>query len=488
MTNSQKKQIEQVSTDGQGEAKNQGEGLLQSNENHNNIYTFGCRLNTYESGVMNDFITKYNLENDITLINSCAVTNKTESDIIKFVKKYKKDNPSKKIVFTGCGAQSNPEKYSKITEIDFIIGNSEKMTEDTFKNLSNTIKNDSVFYANPQNNQISNQKHQDIIYQKEVGKTSMHQDGKIAVNDIMSVKTTASHMARYFDGKTRAFVEIQNGCNHRCTFCVIPFARGNSRSVPLGEIVANINNLVEQGYNEVVLTGVDITDYGKDLPTKTTLTDAIKRILKHCPKLKRLRLSSVDVAELDTEILQILKNEPRFMPYFHISLQSGDDMVLKQMARRHTRSQILDFCNSVLQVRPEALFGGDIICGFPTESEAAFQNSLDIITHAPISFTHAFSFSPKQGTPAAKMKGLDGKIIKNRTKALIEHGKEQQQLQYNKMIGQTVEVLTEQNNFCRAGNFASIKIQSNEIIKPNIFLQVKIVEMSNGWLSGVIAE
>jgi len=451
----------------------------------NSVHTFGCRLNTYESEIINGFVKKHDLQDKVIVVNSCAVTNGTESGIIRFVKKYKKDNPEVKIIFTGCGAQTNPEKYNAISEIDYLIGNKEKMEEQVFEKLSQSINNNEAFVAENIAKTDDNNRHQDILYKKQVGATSINLENRAIVNNIMSVKDTASHLVEYFEGQTRAFVQIQNGCNHRCTFCIIPYGRGNSRSTPLGDIVAQINKLTENGYKEVVLTGVDITDYGKDLPSKITLSQAIKRILQNCPALPRLRLSSIDVAETDEELFEILASEPRFMPYFHISLQSGDDLVLKQMARRHKRDDVINFCNKVKQIKPDAMFGADIISAFPTETEAAFQNSLDIIEQADISFGHIFTFSPKNGTPAAKMKQLNGKIAKERTKLLIEKSKAQLLQNYSKMIGGVYQVLTEQNNLAHTQNFALVKINGAPL-PPNQFVNVKITSLQPSFLVGEV--
>jgi threonylcarbamoyladenosine tRNA methylthiotransferase MtaB len=439
------------------------------------VQSFGCRLNSSESAAIKDILQQSNLQDDVFVINSCAVTNQTESDIIRFVKKLKRENPDKKIIFTGCGSQANPQKYNAIAEIDFLIGNAEKTNPEVYRAIEAKIKDGKSFdaksFAMAKEEASINQKtaHQDKVYVKESGPQSLFDGERAIVNDIMSVKETAAHLVNYFDGKTRAFVQIQNGCNHRCTFCIIPFGRGNSRSVPLGDIVNQINTLTANGYKEVVLTGVDITDYGLDLPNKITLGMAIRRILDNCKGVLRLRLSSVDVAEIDDEIFKLLRDEPRFMPYFHISLQSGDDGVLKQMARRHTRTQVLSFCKKVRDINPDALFGSDIIAGFPTESYEALENSRSIIEEADICFNHIFTFSPKKGTPAAKMKQLTNQIKKSRTHILLEQDRLQKQKMYQKFDGRVFEVLTESAGIARAANFAPFKLTAsvpeNTIIK-----------------------
>jgi threonylcarbamoyladenosine tRNA methylthiotransferase MtaB len=467
------------------DTKDKSSGEESSKPSHS-IKTFGCRLNIYESQLMNSFLKKYQLEDKVLLVNSCAVTNKTESDIIRFVKKQKKDFPEKKIIFTGCGSQTNPQKYANISQIDFIIGNKEKTQEEIFKKLADSINLGQKFDSSLINSQKQTQEevkklHQDVLYKKQIGQTSLIQEGRVIISDIMDLKETAVHMVDNFEGTTRAFVQIQNGCNHRCTFCIIPFARGNSRSAPLGSIIEQINKLVESGIKEVVLTGVDITDYGKDLPVKITLSQTIKRILKLCPNLVRLRLSSIDVAEIDEEIFEILQTQERFMPYFHISLQSGDDLVLKQMARRHTRNDVIKFCNKVRSINSLAMFGADIISSFPTESEEAFNNSLSIIKEAGIAFGHIFTFSPKNGTPAAKIKQINGKIAKNRTKILIEASKNECIRQYQSMIGLDLEVLAEKDNFARARNFSLVKIIDKNI-QTNAIINCKIIDANEKYL------
>ena len=307
---------------------------------------------------------------------------------------------------------------------------------------------------------------------------------KIKVNDIMSVRDTAPQLVSYFENQTRAFLEIQNGCNHRCTFCIIPYGRGNSRSVPLGEIVKQSQKMVEAGHKEIVLTGVDISDYGKDLPIPITLSQMIRRLLKAVPELVRLRLSSVDVAEIDEEFFEILANEPRLMPYLHLSVQAGDDKILKQMKRRHNRQNILDFCEKARKIRPEMTFGADIIAGFPTENDAMFQNSLSLISEADLIFTHIFPYSSREGTPASKMPQLEQKIIKERAKILREAGSAQLQKYLQKQIGHEFEVLLEKNNLGKTRNFLDVEIisdEKNKLQKGSIYL-LKINKIKNNLL------
>ncbi|MCH2037700.1 MAG: tRNA (N(6)-L-threonylcarbamoyladenosine(37)-C(2))-methylthiotransferase MtaB [Rickettsiales bacterium] len=379
------------------------------------VVTFGCRLNSFESEIIGTTLNNANLGEQHTVVfNSCAVTKEAERQLKQSIRKEKRQNPNSRIIVTGCAAQINPDKYVSMDEVDVVVGNNEKFTADNY----------------------------DIKHEK-----------KAIVNDIMSVKETASHLVHSFEGKTRAFIEIQNGCNHRCTFCIIPFGRGNSRSVPLGDLISQIRHLVESGYKEVVLTGVDITDYGKDLPGKPSLGEACKRILTLVPELLRLRLSSVDVAEIDPYILELIGSEPRFMPYLHISLQSGDNMILKRMKRRHTREQVIEFATQVILMRPEVTFGADIIAGFPTETHDMFLNTLNLIQEVPIVFTHIFPYSEREGTPAAKMPQVAKDIRKERAAILREAGQKNLRNRIHTEVGKTHNVIIEKHEIGRTENF-----------------------------------
>ncbi|MDZ4322746.1 MAG: tRNA (N(6)-L-threonylcarbamoyladenosine(37)-C(2))-methylthiotransferase MtaB, partial [Alphaproteobacteria bacterium] len=328
------------------------------------IVTFGCRLNAYESEVIREKALSAGLTN-AAIFNTCAVTAEAERQARQAIRKYRRENPDTKIIVTGCSAQISPETYSKMPEVDQILGNREKMEEKYFLPLP---------------------AHERVI-----------------VNDIMSVKETAEHLIAGFDGKARAFIQVQNGCNHRCTFCTIPYGRGNSRSVPLGVIVDQTRLLLEKGFKEIVLTGVDITAYGEDLPGTPTLGQIVKRLLAHVPELPRLRLSSIDSVEVDEDLLQVFEHEPRLMPHLHLSLQAGDDMILKRMKRRHLRQDAIDICHKFRTLRPDTTFGADIIAGFPTETEEMFENTLRIVDECDLTFLHVFPYSPRQGTPAARM-------------------------------------------------------------------------------------
>ncbi|MCC7260028.1 MAG: tRNA (N(6)-L-threonylcarbamoyladenosine(37)-C(2))-methylthiotransferase MtaB [Alphaproteobacteria bacterium] len=387
----------------------------------NDIITFGCRLNTYESEVMRGHLSASGLD-DAVVVNTCAVTAEAERQARQAIRKLRRERPGATIIVTGCGAQISPEKYAGMPEVDHVIGNEEKLKADTFQNLRFDISGDE----------------------------------KIQVNDIMSVKETASHLVAGLEGRARAFVQVQNGCNHRCTFCIIPYGRGNSRSVPAGEVVSQVRALVESGYKEVVITGVDITDYGKDLPGQPTLTDLMRRILKLVPELPRLRLSSIDAIEADEAFYALVAEEPRLMPHIHISLQAGDDMVLKRMKRRHLRQDILDFCAHVRKARPDVVFGADIIAGFPTESEEMFANTLAIVEDAGLTYLHVFPYSARPGTPAARMPQVPKELRKERAARLRAAGEQQLVRYLDSRVGRVEQVLVEKEMLGRTEHFAPV--------------------------------
>lgn len=391
------------------------------------VITFGCRLNSYESEVIRDNLRTTGLEK-AAVFNTCAVTKESERQAKQAIRKYKRENPESKIIVTGCAAQINPDHYADLEEVDRVIGNEEKLDQKTYASLST------------------------------------EETEKVLVNDIMSIKETASHLVSGFEGKARAFMQIQNGCNHRCTFCIIPYGRGNNRSVAVGEIVEQARLLVKNGYNEIVLTGVDISDYGQDLPVKTSLGQMIKRLLKLVPELPRLRLSSIDVAEIDEDLLELIEKEPRLMPHLHLSLQSGDNMILKRMKRRHTREQILDFCNKARELRPDIVFGADIITGFPTETDEMFNNTVDVIKQAEITYLHVFPYSEREGTPAAKIpsdKQVPKKIRKERAAILRDLGKLQLEKLLKSRVGKTENVIVEKESEGRTEQFAMVKLDQD---------------------------
>jgi threonylcarbamoyladenosine tRNA methylthiotransferase MtaB len=502
-----------------------------SKEENNQIITFGCRLNAFESEAIKQAVELSGQKN-LIVFNSCAVTAKAEKDLRISIRKARKNNPHAKIIVTGCAAQIDPQKYASLGEVDLVLGNTEKSKLESYQNNfsatdnfldksqkieSPKIQNNSDFKSaikienkklisiNPKQdkdpqrnfkqdsrqnhlqNQWHNQRqdqdsqqnhhqdqhedhdkdlkpnhHQDRLFYEELHKKDNalndHQLSKIKVNDIMSVRDTAPQLVSYFENQTRAFLEIQNGCNHRCTFCIIPYGRGNSRSVGFGEIVSQCKKMIANGHQEIVLTGVDISDYGIDLPHPLTLAQMIKKLLKLVPDLQRLRLSSIDVSELDDEFLEVLASEPRLTPYLHLSAQSGDDLILKRMKRRHNRQQLLDFCTKARKLRPDITFGADLIAGFPTEDQQMFENSLSLIKEADLIFTHIFPYSPRLGTPASKMKQLDRKIIKDRTKILRDTGEKQLEKFLAKQVGKEFLVLVEKNNCGKTTNFLNVRI------------------------------
>ena len=371
----------------------------------NSLINLGCRLNIYEGEIIKNHLKKHNLKN-ITVINSCAVTAEAEKKVEYEIRKAKRNNPKNKIIVTGCAAQINPDKYDQLKEVDLVIGNKEKLQSVLWSNLN--FKN------------------------------------SIQVEDILLEKKPVLTEIETFEGKSRAYIEIQQGCDHRCTFCIIPFGRGNNRSVPAGEIVNRIKNIVKNGYREVVLTGVDITDYGKDLTPKTTFSNLIKRILKLVPELEQLRLSSIDCAEIDDEFWDVLPDK-RLMPHFHISLQAGNNLILKRMKRRHSREMAIEFCNKILSIRREATFGADIIAGFPTETEEMFKDSIKLIDDCYLTHLHVFPYSQRQNTPAARMPQLDKTIIKSRAKILRDKGMLNLKKHLANKIGKKDLILVEKN-------------------------------------------
>ena len=407
------------------------------------IITFGCRLNSYESELIKQSAEKAGLQNTI-IFNSCAVTSEAERQLKQAIRKAKRENPDAKLIVTGCAAQINPDKYSKMDEVFKVLGNEEKVKTESY--LPSFIENTE----------------------------------KALVNDIMSIKETAPQLIEGVDGKSRAFIQIQNGCNHRCTFCIIPYGRGNSRSVPIGEIVKQTQMLVDSGFNELVLTGVDMTSYGEDLPASPKLGQMMKRLLSNVPNLKRLRLSSIDVAEIDEDLLDLIANEKRLMPHLHLSLQSGDNMILKRMKRRHNREQIIEFTEKARKLRPDIVFGCDIIAGFPTETEEMFENTRNIITEAGLTYLHIFPYSEREGTPAARMPQVEKPIRKQRAKILRELGDKQLRNHLNSQIGKTVSIISESDGFGRAEDFSLVKIEQ-ELPKSGV-LEVKITNCTDKYL------
>ncbi|MDB0059856.1 tRNA (N(6)-L-threonylcarbamoyladenosine(37)-C(2))-methylthiotransferase MtaB [Planktomarina sp.] len=380
----------------------------------------GCRLNMYETEAMKDLVDAAGIK-QLVVINTCAVTAEAVRKSKQDIRKLRRQNPSAKIVVTGCAAQIEPKTFAKMGEVDFVIGNTEKMQPETWASLSGR------FGTEP-----------------------------IQVDDIMSVTETASHLLDGFGTRSRAYVQVQNGCNHRCTFCIIPFGRGNSRSVPAGVVVDQIKRLVEKGYAEVVLTGVDITSWGSDLLSTPRLGDLIMRILKLVPDLQRLRISSIDSIEVDPALIEAIATEPRLMPHLHLSLQHGDDLILKRMKRRHLRRDAINFTQEVLRLRPDMTFGADIIAGFPTETDAHFENSLALLKECNLTWLHVFPYSVREGTPAAYMPQVNGRLIKSRAAQLRGAGMELVQHYLRLQIGKKHQVLLESSHMGRTEQFAEV--------------------------------
>tara|TARA_B110001469_G_scaffold75049_1_gene71182 strand:+ start:201 stop:1457 length:1257 start_codon:yes stop_codon:yes gene_type:complete len=400
----------------------------------------GCRLNMYETEAMKELADQAGLTNTV-VINTCAVTAEAVRKAKQDIRKLRRQNPEAKLIVTGCAAQTEPDTFIQMTEVDVVIGNTEKMQPSIWAGLAGD------FGTEP-----------------------------IQVDDIMSVTETASHLLDGFGTRSRAYVQVQNGCDHRCTFCIIPFGRGNSRSVPAGVVVDQIKRLVDKGYAEIVLTGVDMTSWGADLPAKPRLGDLVLRILKLVPDLPRLRISSIDSIEVDPALMQAIATESRLMPHLHLSLQHGDDLILKRMKRRHLRSDAIRFTQEAIRLRPDMTFGADIIAGFPTETEAHFENSLDLVRECNLTWLHVFPYSARNGTPAARMPQVNGRDIKDRAARLRAAG-EAKVLQHLKaQVGHMHNVLLENPNMGRTQQFAEVifakpqpegKIISTEIISAS---------------------
>nr|WP_319248703.1 tRNA (N(6)-L-threonylcarbamoyladenosine(37)-C(2))-methylthiotransferase MtaB [uncultured Celeribacter sp.] len=384
--------------------------------------TLGCRLNAYETEAMKELAEANGVENAV-VVNTCAVTAEAVRKARQEIRKLRRENPDAKIIVTGCAAQTEPETFSAMGEVDLVIGNTEKMAPETWQSMGPDFIGDSE---------------------------------RVQVNDIMSVTETAGHLIDGF-GRHRAYVQVQNGCDHRCTFCIIPYGRGNSRSVPAGVVVDQIKRLVDKGFNEVVLTGVDLTSWGADLPATPRLGDLVMRILKLVPDLPRLRISSIDSIEADDMLMQAIATEPRLMPHLHLSLQHGDDLILKRMARRHLRDDAISFCEEARKLRPEMTFGADIIAGFPTETEAHFENSLKLVTECDLTWLHVFPYSKREGTPAAKIpRQVNGKVIKDRAARLRAAGDAQVEKHLRAQIGRHHMVLTENPHMGRTEQFTEV--------------------------------
>ncbi|WP_320203397.1 tRNA (N(6)-L-threonylcarbamoyladenosine(37)-C(2))-methylthiotransferase MtaB [Agrobacterium rosae] len=386
------------------------------------VITFGCRLNTYESEVMRAQAEKAGLNNAV-LVNTCAVTGEAVRQARAAIRRARRENPHARIIVTGCAAQTEKQTFAEMPEVDAVLGNEEKLTSASYRALPDF---------------------------------GVSAEEKLRVNDIMSIKATAPQMIKHIDGHVRAFIQVQNGCDHRCTFCIIPYGRGNSRSVPMGAVVEQARKLTENGYCEIVLTGVDAISYGADLPGEPSLGYLAKTLLKQVPEILRLRLSSIDSIEADKHLIDLIADEPRFMPHLHLSLQHGDDMILKRMKRRHMRADAIAFCHQVKSLRPEIAFGADMIAGFPTETEEMFENAATLAEECGISSLHVFPYSPRPGTPAARMPQLDRGLIKQRAARLRERGEILRYAHLDQMVGTEQTILVENRGFAHTNNFTLV--------------------------------
>jgi len=390
--------------------------------------TFGCRLNTYETEAMRELAARAGVT-DAVVVNTCAVTAEAVRKARQDIRRLRREHPAARIIVTGCAAQTEPATFSAMPEVDLVIGNAEKMRPETWAGLTPDL----------------------------IGRTE-----PVQVDDIMSVRETAGHLIDGFGTRARAYVQVQNGCDHRCTFCIIPYGRGNSRSVPAGVVVEQVRRLVGRGYNEVVLTGVDLTSWGADRPGEPRLGDLALRILRLVPDLPRLRLSSIDPVEADPALMQAIATEARLMPHLHLSLQAGDDMILKRMKRRHTREDAIRFCEEARGLRPAMTFGADIIAGFPTETEEMFARTLALADDCGLTHLHVFPFSPRIGTPAARMPQLARDVVKARAAILREKGGQRLRQHLDAQVGRTLTLLAERGGIGRAEDFTPVRIVGAE--------------------------
>ncbi|WP_106639217.1 tRNA (N(6)-L-threonylcarbamoyladenosine(37)-C(2))-methylthiotransferase MtaB [Allosphingosinicella vermicomposti] len=431
------------------------------------IITMGCRLNMAESETMRALAGG---QDDLVIVNSCAVTNEAVRQTRQAIRRAKKARPDARVIVTGCAAQVDPASFAAMPEVSGVIGNREKFLSSSFR-------------RKPESQE---RKNTEPTIQEIPAFAGMTDHAEIRVSDIMAVRETAPHLVTGFAEHSRAFVEVQNGCDHRCTFCIIPYGRGNSRSVPAGLVIDKIKALVDEGYNEIVLTGVDVTSYGPDLPGAPTLGQLVERILRHVPVLPRLRLSSLDSVEIDDRLFDIITGEPRFMPHLHMSFQAGDDMILKRMKRRHSRAQAVEMVQRLKAKRPEIAIGADLIAGFPTETEEMAENSLRLIDDCEIVMGHIFPFSPRQGTPAARMPQVDPKQVKERAARMREATARQKVKWLESMIGTRQKVLIERSGVKgHAESFAPVLIrQAREVGK---IVEVKVTGLENEMLIGEAA-
>jgi len=408
------------------------------------VLTFGCRLNAFESEVIRGHAAAAGLD-DAVIVNTCAVTKEAERQARQAIRRARRDHPQARLIVTGCAAQIDPARYAAMPEVDLVLGNDEKLKRESYA----------------------------------------RSDARVAVGDIMALKETAAHLVDGFEGRARAFIEVQQGCDHRCTFCIIPYGRGNSRSVPVGEIVRQAERLVAAGYRELVLTGVDITSFGGDLPGQPNLGQLCRRLLALVPGLERLRLSSLDPVEIDNTLWRLIGEEPRLMPHLHLSVQAGDDMILKRMKRRHLRADALAACRRGRELRPDIALGADMIAGFPTEDDSMFARSLAFIEEAALDYLHVFPFSARPGTPAARMPQLPSNIVKERAAKLREAGAAATVRALAARIGTIAQVLVEKDGFGHSEHYAPVRFTG--AAKIGSIVPVRIAEATRDSLVGAIA-
>jgi len=413
-------------------------------EHEPEIVTLGCRLNSFESEVMR----RTPVDEDTVIVNTCAVTGEAVRQARQAIRKVRRSRPTAKIVVTGCAAQTDPGEFSAMPEVDLVLGNEEKFDPKRYRS-----------------------------------------EARVQVGDILQVKEPAAHLTggdavSGLRGRARAYVQVQNGCDHRCTFCIIPFGRGNARSVPIDGVVRQVERLVEQGFKEVVLTGVDITSFGNDLGEDVTLGRLVERILEDVPRLPRLRLSSIDSIEVDDILFDHIVGHDRFMPYLHLSLQSGDDMILKRMKRRHSRSESVRFCEQILARRPDVAFGADIIAGFPTETDDMFRNSLSLIDDCHLSYAHVFPYSSRPGTSAARMPPVAASVIKARAAKLRDKAQAAQRAHLDRWSGRRMRVLMEKETVGRGEDFTLVDVSAPQPV--GTLQEVDIVRAGEGRVAGEV--
>jgi threonylcarbamoyladenosine tRNA methylthiotransferase MtaB len=410
------------------------------------IITFGCRLNAFESEVMREHAAEAGLTSAV-IVNTCAVTAEAVRQARQAIRRARRERPDAKIIVTGCAAQIDPARFAAMDEVDHVIGNQEKLEATTYAGFG------------------------------------VEGTERVKVNDIMSVRETAAHLIEGFGNRARAYVQIQNGCDHRCTFCIIPFGRGPSRSVPAGEVVAQVRKLAEKGYAEIVLTGVDITAYGKDLPGEMTLGKLTRTVLRLVPELRRLRLSSIDSVEADPDLIAAIAEEERLMPHLHLSLQSGDDLTLKRMKRRHARADSVAFCKAIRRARPDLVFGADLIAGFPTETEAMFANSLSLVDDCGLTFLHVFPYSARAGTPAARMPQVHGAVVARRAAELRGKGVAALKRHLDGAKGRHINVLMETEGQGRSADFTPVRLDAEQ--GPGVLVDAIVADHDGAQLIAV---